>query len=624
MTKDEIPEDKEINDEDLVFEESDGTDNDVASEEVAPEEPDEPEEAAEGGESKDDVIKDETIEELDSEAEENESKQKEGLQTKTGSTNKLADLLKTPKRKVMAAIIAIIVVTGAVYAIPASRYGVLGIFIKKNITIVVNDTTTKKPVSQAKVTINGQTVNTASDGTAKFSQVPTGEYTVVVSKKYYKDSNNNFTVPSFGEAQADTISLSATGRQIELSVVNKITRQPLAKALIKLGETSGETDDKGLATIVLPADKKTVTGTIAVDGYNSADITVTVSENSDANKFSVTPVGRIAYLSKITGKINLMTANLDGSDSKVMIQGTGNEKDNTTSQLAARDWNYVALQAHRASDSRNQLYVVDTKSGNLKTVDSGDVDLQLIGWSGHKFVYIVNRSYSYNTDKRQALKSYDADTGKLSTIDETHLIGGLSENLGDLYIVNSKIVYVKSWWDNTSTKGSIFVMNPDGSGKKSAHDIDLGAGTSGYLYLNSKLYEPAAIYYDINDKVFEYENGAVKQAAISVDDLENDFYPTFLLSPSDKKTFWYEPRDGKNTIFVGDDQAKSPKTLATLSDFATYGWYGDDYVLLSKNGSELYVAPADETFDKVAPLKVTDYHKPTLTYPGYGSGYGGL
>jgi hypothetical protein len=43
-------------------------------------------------------------------------------------------------------------------------------------------------------------------------------------------------------------------------------------------------------------------------------------------------------------------------------------------------------------------------------------------------------------------------------------------------------------------------------------------------------------------------------------------------------------------------------------------------VLVSKSGSELYITPADFG---TKPLKVTDYHKPNVTFRGYGGGYGG-
>ena len=61
--------------------------------------------------------------------------------------------------------------------------------------------------------------------------------------------------------------------------------------------------------------------------------------------------------------------------------------------------------------------------------------------------------------------------------------------------------------------------------------------------------------------------------------------------------------------------------VASLSDYKTYGWYSDDYLLVSKNSSELYIMAKTGSKD---PIKISDYHNPALTYVGYGGGYGGL
>jgi hypothetical protein len=94
-----------------------------------------------------------------------------------------------------------------------------------------------------------------------------------------------------------------------------------------------------------------------------------------------------------------------------------------------------------------------------------------------------------------------------------------------------------------------------------------------------------------------------------------------LLSPSADQTFWSESRDGKNTLFIGDQGGQNGKQIASLSDYNTFGWFTDDYLLVSKNSSELYIM---DKAGKQAALKVSDYHKPTQNFYGYGGGYGGL
>ena len=93
-----------------------------------------------------------------------------------------------------------------------------------------------------------------------------------------------------------------------------------------------------------------------------------------------------------------------------------------------------------------------------------------------------------------------------------------------------------------------------------------------------------------------------------------------MQSPSGDQTFWSVPADGKNTLNVGDKDGNNANKIAALSDYNPYGWYTDDYLLVSKNGSELYIMPASGG----TPLLISNYYKPAQFFRGYGGGYGGL
>jgi hypothetical protein len=121
---------------------------------------------------------------------------------------------------------------------------------------------------------------------------------------------------------------------------------------------------------------------------------------------------------------------------------------------------------------------------------------------------------------------------------------------------------------------------------------------------------------------YAYANGKVTSKG-NLDSEFNEYYQnrkTYLLSPSGDNTFWVEPRDGKNTLFVGDENGDNGKQIASLSDYSNYGWFTDDYLLASKNSSELYIMSKSGA----GAVKITDYHKPAVSFPGYGGGYGGL
>lgn len=548
---------------------------------------------------------------------------------------RLRQFLATKKGKFIAILLVLLVTSGILYAIPSTRYGILGQFIKRDANFVVMDSVTKKPVTQASVTIAGLEAKTDNKGKVTVNNVPVGEYTATVKKKNYEDQTKSYNVPIFGNTSELTVELKALGRQVGISVVNLITKAPIVKAELTVGEASVITDSEGKATIVLPTDQPTQKGVLKLDGYNESEVQITVTDQPDMNKLTMTPAGSVFYLSKATGKINVMKSNLDGTGAKTVVEATGSESDSETVLLAARDWKYMALFAKRDASKKGELFLVNAATGKLSVIDEGiTATFQAVGWSNHRFLYLVDRDKQPWEDKQRALKSFDADTGKTVVLDETQGYGTANnhyqrEYLLGSYVIGDTVVYAKAWssigyGSMASKKSTIVSMKVDGSQKQTLKEFT----AENYINIDARAYEPKTVAYNVNidsnpSIYYEYKDGKVEPMSSNSDKFYAQ-YPTYLVSPGSDMTLWSEPRNGKTAVLVGDDEAKSSKTLANESDYSAYGWYGDQYVLVSKNGSELYIASKDGTFDAAAPLKITNYHKPALTYPGYGYGYGGI
>lgn len=548
------------------------------------------------------------------------------------------DFLKTKKGKIVAIAAGIVLTIAVLLAVPVTRYATLGLLVKKDVTITVTDSITKQPVSNAQVSLGDVSAQTDGKGNAQLKSVSVGEYDLRVVKKYYREHSQNYTVPVIATPSRISADIQATGRQIVLSVASKIGGDSLADAAVHVSGTTAKTDASGKINIVLPAEPKLQKGTITRSGYNTEEIEVRIDE-PDHNSYSLTPSGSLFYLSKLTGKINVMKSNLDGTNATVVLEGTGKESDSSTVLLVARDWRYVALAAKRDSD-KDKLYLIDTQTGALTTIDEGADSYQLVGWSGHNFIYTLFRKTANDwDDKRQALKSFSAGTGKITLVDETIGQGTNGydyqyEVIDNAYILKNELVYTKSWnrasqyaYQSSDKNMSLFTANPAGSSKKTIKEFPQAI----YGSIRARLYEPQGLYVRINDgnstsAYFEYEDAAIRSVSDTNDSkFFSSEYATYLISPSGKNTLWFESRDGKNTLLIGDDAGLNSKQVATLSDYTPYGWYGDDYILFSKNGSELYIASANEPLsDKNLPVKVTNYHKPRLNYAGYGYGYGGL
>lgn len=531
------------------------------------------------------------------------------------------------KRKVLAIIVAVLVLLAILTAIPATRYPIYGMVVKKDVQFTVLDTVSRDPVTGATVKLGNVSGVTDSRGVVTLKHVPVGDYSVVVIKKFYKDMKANYNVPLFLTQQAVTESLSPTGRPLTITVTNSITGAVLENVTLSVDGGTSITDKTGQATLVVSPkiDKQTIL--LKAAGYNDANLSIDLAK-ATTYATTVTPSGNIYYLSNATGEVNVMRSNLDGTSPNAIIKGTGNE-DSTSLLLSSRDWVYSAYTAKR--DDNPTIYIIDGQ-GNYSEIDSGDVGFTAIGWSGHTYFYEVNHfSQPFWSANRTVIKAYNADSKKLTTIDKNNGSGNdynyAYEFFSTVYILDGKIFYLKipssssAHFDN-SQKAQAITVNTTSYADKVVQEFPLnGNGASA----DARLYEPQGVYIrlysDNADNFYEYEDGAIKSANTITTDKFYTVYPTYLLSPSSNKTLWSEVRNGKNTLFTGDGSGKNQKQIASLSDFTPYGWFGDSdqYILLTKNGSELYIATPG-TIDK--PQKITDYYRSQIIN-GYGGGYGG-
>lgn len=531
----------------------------------------------------------------------------------------------------------VVLVLGLLTAIPFSRYAIAGTFLKQNYSVVVIDAETGKAVSEATVSLNGATADTDSEGRATI-KTRVGNTKLEVAKKYYEGASQNILVPISKQSMPQEVKLKATGRPVPLSVLNKISKKPAANITITAEGTEAKTDDQGKTTLVVPADKTEVAAKLSGEGFNSVDITLKVtSEEVEPNIFSVTPSGKIYFLSNASGKLDLVKSDLDGINRQTVLAGTGKEDKNNTVLLASRDWKYIALLSKRDGGEYAKLFLIETDDDKLTTMDEGEATFEVFGWSGDRFVYKVTREKMKSWEpKRQALKSYHAPGKKITTLAETAAEGSESgyvyEYFDSIFVLDQTIAFTTSWnsgnngyalWQNK--RASLNSVLADGSQKKKIKDYNdhyLQTRTAEFGEIYIRYHENEDDYE--NEKVDEYRDGKVSVADLKPGDFYNEPYPFYSVSPSGNKTLWSESRDGKNAFFVGDAKGENGKEIGRADEYSTYGWFSDNYLLLTKKSSEMYILPADGIdggLEKA--LKISDYYKPDYYNRGFGYGYGG-
>jgi hypothetical protein len=200
-------------------------------------------------------------------ADENPAQPNPGIKTE-GKKHWFKDFARTKKGKIILAVSAAVLVIALVFAIPASRYAVAGLVIKKDLNVSVVDSETGKPVSAVQLMVQGQTAKTDAKGKATF-HVPVGQWRVSTKKTYYKDADGTTLVPILSNQTPVQIAIDATGRQVPVTITNRISGAALAGVEITAGASVVTTADDGQATIILPADKTTVNATFKLDKFNN-------------------------------------------------------------------------------------------------------------------------------------------------------------------------------------------------------------------------------------------------------------------------------------------------------------------------------------------------------------------
>jgi hypothetical protein len=506
-----------------------------------------------------------------------------------------------------------------IFAIPVTRYAVLGLVIKEPVNITLIDSRTGTPVSGAGVKIDGVVAITGAGGKVHL-KAGVGRHTLLFSKQYYKSLSEPYFVSFKPSPEPQSFKLIATGRLVPITVLNRVTGQPLAGAEIKLKGTTARTNKEGRTYTALPTSASSYPADLRLNGYNPANITVMVTNQVvKANSFDLTPAGHIYFLSSAGGTINVDEANLDGSNSQIVLAGTGQENSSSIRLLASSDWRYLVLESSR-SGGQPALYLIDTSDNKVTEFDNSGGNITLIGWSGHYFMYdLVNPNESNWQTGREAIKSYDADNMQLNELDENQAEGSPGsyayQTFSNFNIVSGLVVYATQWntggttYNTTGKSDTIRAVSANGQNKKDYQSFPANSTGS----IEAQPYSPQGVYFSVAGSsggaaYYNYDDQAVQTAGINSSTF-NSNYPVYYVSPNGNQSFWTQLLGGQDAFFTGNNDAAYKKQIASLSGYSSYGWYGNNYILLSKN-SRLYIMSSSGLKDGQQPFGISSYSQP--------------
>ena len=301
------------------------------------------------------------------------------------------------------------------------------------------------------------------------------------------------------------------------------------------------------------------------------------------------PAGSDVFVAETNGTYDVYTAQLDGSNRKIVLPGTGLEQP-AMALVVSPDGSQAALVSTRDAvrDSSGNLLqaltLINLKQGTSTTIDHAE-QIQLIDWIGSQLVYETTAANTTGIDSQQnQLISYNTATSsriQLATADQFNAV------------VSAKgaIYYSMSSADPTAKLG-LFKINPDGTARQQLSTTEvLTAVRTAYGTLSLQSASGWSTY-DLGSGSF-----TTSQTPAS---LTGD---AFVDSPDGTKSIWSTADNGQGTLHLLTIASGDSSIVQAAGGItAPYRWTDDSHIIYR-------VAAQGETADYVTGATGGPSHK---------------
>ena len=186
-----------------------------------------------------------------------------------------------PSKKMIIWLVILAIVFGAICAVPFLRYGFFGMFVRKNVELIIVDSSNQRPVVDARIEFGRFDAVSDTNGKVVINDMPVGEYNFKIEKQNYETLEGVHTVAIFNTNHDATKAIKATGRSLNVRVINQISGQPISGASVNFSGATDTSDSEGIASVVLPVNDETQTGEISAEGYLNKSVEFKIAENGD-------------------------------------------------------------------------------------------------------------------------------------------------------------------------------------------------------------------------------------------------------------------------------------------------------------------------------------------------------
>ncbi len=442
----------------------------------------------------------------------------------------------------------------ALAAVPLTRYFILNTLgVRTKASVVVLDNSTQQPLKNVHVKIGTVEGITDENGSVTLNKLKLGKNPLDIQRIAFAPVDKTVTL-GMGSNKLSDFKLLPVGVQYTFNIHDFLSDKPIVKAeATSGGEASAFSDETGKLVLTLAkTNDQDVNIVIKANGYRDETRNI-AADTKDAQSVAMVPSRKQVFVSKRSGKYDVYTIDIDGKNEKLVLPGTGSERDDMV--LVAHPSADIAALVSTRGNLHNKdgfllskLTLIDLKTDKASTVDTSE-RIQIVGWSGNHLVYVTETSgASAANPKRNKLMSYDYTKNQVQELASANYFN-------DVLMVGDTVYYAPAAAYQSGLDVSLFKIDPDGNNKYPVVDKEV-------WNIFRVDYDHLAIAAQKDWYNLTISDQKLTKAAGPPADPKTRVY---INSPDKQHSLWVDNRDGKGVLISYDIAAQKDVILKSQS-----------------------------------------------------------
>jgi len=456
----------------------------------------------------------------------------------------------------------------AALSVPTSRYYILNTAgVRASTSMTILDEKSGQPLKNVEVAIGGKSAKTDIQGYAKVENIKLGAQDLVVKKPAYADNIQKKTF-GWGSNQLGEVRLIAVGSHYSFLVTDFLSNKPIPKVEATSGEANAIANEKGeISLVVEDKGDSSVVVEIKAPGYRGEKIKMPVGKQ-DTKNIAMVPSNKHAFVSKRGGTFDLYKVDVDGKNEKMILAGTGNERQESMILLPHQSKEITAFVSSRGQSRGSEGETLSTL--NIINLDTDEVTevtqserVQLVDFIGDKLVYVMeSQTAGIDDADRNKLMSYDVVTKENKELAKANYFN-------DVLVAQDAVYYTPASYKSNSEVGFIKI-NADGNNRENIFKKEVfNLYRTNFDNLNLSLGKDW-YGYDLTTGQLNKLEGAPAVVKTRI----------YVADPTNQRSIWVDERDGKGTLILYDHKTKKDKVLVSVGGLSNpVRWLDSSHVI---------------------------------------------